>query len=63
MPQGLPRGTKVHIVSGRYAGCLGTVDAIVSQKTVDYPEEYALGYQVVLEDRVVTVKQDQVSQV
>jgi hypothetical protein len=41
---------------------VGVVDSAVFQKTVDYPEEYAAGYHVVLEDeRVVTVRWDQVA--
>ena len=38
------------------------MEATVFQKTVDYPNEYAAGYHVVLEDeRVVTVRWDQVT--
>jgi len=41
---------------------VGIVDSAVFQRTVDYPNEYAAGYHVVLEDvRVVTVRWDQVS--
>ena len=65
MPQGLlPRGTRVRIIYGRYAGRAGTVEANVFQKSVDYPEEFAMGCQVVLDDgRWVTVKRDQVKTV
>ena len=44
------RGDLVRIKSGRYAGAVGVVDSAVFQKTVDYPDEYSAGYQVVLED-------------
>ena len=61
MPQGLPRGAQVHITSGRYAGRVGFVDANVFQRTVDYPDELALGYHVLLGDgTVVTVRRDHV---
>ena len=61
MPQGLKRGTRVRITSGRYAGRTGTVDANVFQRTADYPEEYAEGFHVALDDgKVVTVRRDQV---
>ena len=61
MPQGLNRGTRVRIISGRYAGRTGAVEANVFQRTVDYPEEYAEGFHIALDDgKVVTVKQGQV---
>ncbi len=64
MLQGLPRGTKIRITKGRYAGRNGTVEATVFQKTVDYPDELALGYHVYLDDgTVVTVRTDQVYEV
>ncbi len=48
------------IISGLCAGQHGSVDSNVFQKTVDHPEEYALGCHVVLEDgQVVTVRRDQ----
>jgi hypothetical protein len=51
----------VRVISGRYAGRIGTVDANVFQRTVDYPEEYAMGSHLVLDDgTVVTVRRDQV---
>jgi hypothetical protein len=50
------------ITSGRYRGYTGVIDSAVCQSSVDYPDEYAAGYHVVLEDeRVVTVRWDQVS--
>ena len=30
------------------------------QKTADYPDQHAFGYHVVLDDEVVTMRQDQV---
>ena len=55
------RGDRVRIRWGRYQGATGIVDSAVFQKTVDYPNEYAAGYHVVLDDeRVVTLRWDQV---
>ena len=57
MPRGFTRGDRVTIISGRYTGQDGLVDSNVFQKTVDYPEEYARGCHVVIEDgQVVTVR-------
>ncbi len=36
------RGDEVIIISGRYEGHRGTVEADVYQKTVDYPDEWAM---------------------
>ena len=56
------RGDPVSIVSGRYEGCTGVVDSAVFQRTVDYPDEYAPGYHVVLDTGpVVTVRWDQIA--
>jgi hypothetical protein len=55
------RGDAVRILWGRYARLEGIIDSAVFQKTVDYPDEYAAGYHVLLEDeRVATVRWDQV---
>ena len=55
------RGDAVQILWGRYARLEGIIDSAVFQKTVDYPDEYAAGYHVLLEDeRVATVRWDQV---
>jgi hypothetical protein len=55
------RGDPAVILSGRYEGRLGAVDSAVFQRTVDFPDEFAPGYHVVLEDEaVVTVRWDQV---
>ena len=51
----------VAIVSGRYEGHTGVVDSAAFKRTVDWPEEYAPGFHVVLEGGiVVTVGWDQV---
>jgi len=56
------RGDAVTIISGRYKGHTGVVDSAVFQRTVDYPDEYAPGYHVMLEvGQVVTLRWDQVS--
>ena len=55
-------GDHVRIQLGRYAGLMDIVESAVFQRTVDYPNEYAAGYHVVLEDvRVVSVRWDRVS--
>lgn len=57
----LKRGDQVIVVSGQYAEVTGVVESAVFQRTVDYPNEYAQGYHVVLDDgKVVTVRWDQV---
>ena len=37
------------ISSGKYAGYHGTVESNGHQRTVDYPDEFADGYQVMLD--------------
>ena len=55
------RGDRVRIQSGAYAGITGVVDSAVFQRTVDYPDDYAAGYHVMLdEEKVVTVRWDQI---
>jgi ribosomal protein L24 len=55
------RGDRVIITSGRYKGYRGIVEANVYQKTVDYPDEWANGYHVMLDtEKLVTVRWDQV---
>ena len=55
------RGDRVVIVSGSHRGTTGTVESLVFQRTVDYPNEFAAEYHVVIEDRrMVTVRWDQV---
>ena len=54
-------GDRVIIISGTYEGHRGTVEANVYQKTVDYPDEWANGYHVMLDtEELVTVGWDQV---
>ena len=49
------------ITTGKYAGRTGTVDSNVFQRTVDYPDELANGYHVMLDtEELVTVRCDQV---
>ena len=41
---------------------MGIVESLVFQRTVDYPDDYAAGYHVALEDgQTVTVRWDQVA--
>ena len=55
------RGDAVTIVSGRYKGSTGAIDSAVFQRTVDYPDEFAAGYHVILDTGpVITVRWDQV---
>ena len=55
------RGDRVMITTGKYAGQTGTVESNVHQKTVDYPDEWANGYHVMLDtEELVTVRWDQV---
>ena len=55
------RGDRVTIISGRHKGAIGVVDSAVFQHTVDYPDEYAPSYHVLLDGgRVVTVRVEQV---
>jgi hypothetical protein len=55
------RGDQVKIATcGKYTGHQGTIDANVYQRTVDYRDEWANGYHVMLESaKVVTVRWDQ----
>ena len=56
------RGDRVVIVSGSHQGTGGIVESLVFQRTVDYPDQYAAGYHVVLDDGpMVTVQWDQVT--
>ena len=57
----LRRGDRVKIISGKFAGLCGTVEANVFQRAVDYPDKWANGYHVILDsEEVVTVRWDQV---
>ena len=56
------RGDPVTIVSGRNKGHTWLVDSAVFQRTVAYPDEFAAGYHLVLDDgEWVTVRRDQVA--
>jgi hypothetical protein len=56
------RGDSVTIIWGRYAGATGVVDSAVFQRTVDFADDYAPGYHVVLDTGpVITVRWDQVA--
>ena len=51
----------VRIISVRYESHTRTVEANVYQKTVDYPDEWANGFNVMLDsEELVTVRLDQV---
>ena len=55
------RGDRVTITSGKYAGQTGIIDSNVFQRTVDYPDELANGYHIMLDsEELVTVRWDQV---
>ena len=48
------RGDIVTIISGRHQGCAGVVDSAVFQRSVDYPDDNAPGYHVILDTKEVT---------
>ena len=61
MGQALTRGTRIRIISGTLRGQIGTVEAMVFQKSVDFPDDSAMAFQVSLDDGTwFTVRQDQV---
>ena len=43
------RGDRVKITTGKHAGHRGTVESNVYQRTVDYPDEWANAYHVMLD--------------
>jgi ribosomal protein L24 len=49
------RGDRVGITSGKYKGHQGAIEGKVHQRTVDYPDRYADGFQVMLDSGVVVV--------
>ena len=56
------RGDRVCTCWGRNGDLTGVVDSAVFQKTVDYPDVYAAGFHVVLDDeRVITVRWGQLA--
>ena len=55
------RGDRVKITAGKYAGHKGTVESNVHQRTVDYPDELANGFNIMLDNgELVTVRREQV---
>ena len=55
------RGDRVVVITGKYAGHKGTVESNVHQRTVDYPDELANGFHIMLDaEERVTVRWDQV---
>ena len=56
------RGDRVTTTTGKYAGHTGTIESNVYQKTVDYPDELANGFHVILDtEKLVKVRLDQVT--
>ena len=56
-----PRGDRVTITTGKYAGHSGIIESNVYQRTVDYPEEWHNGHHVMLDsEKLVTVRWEQV---
>ena len=43
------RGDRVTIISGRCKGAKGVFDSAVFQRTVDFSDEFAPGYHVILD--------------
>ena len=55
------RGDRVIIISGTYEDHRGAIESNVYQRTVDYPDEWANGFHVMLDtEELVTVRWDQV---
>ena len=55
------RGDRVTITTGKYAGHTATIESDVYQRTVDYPDELANGFHVMLDSEVlVKVRWEQV---
>jgi len=51
------RGDRVRITAGKYAGRSGDIESNVHQRIMDYPEEWANGYHVMLDTGyLVTVR-------
>gem|GEM_PF-664167 len=52
---------RVTITTGKYTGCRGTVESNVFQKSVNYLDEWANGFHVMLDsEELLTVPWDQV---
>ena len=57
------RGDRVTTNSGKYAGRTGKVESNVHQRTVDYPDELAEGFHIMLDTQgLVPVRWDQVEE-
>jgi len=55
-------GARVIITTGKYSSQRSIVEANVYRKTVDYPDDWANGYHVMLDsEELVTVRWDQVA--
>ena len=53
----MPRGDRVRITTGKYAGRTGMIESNVYQRTVDYPNDLSNGYHVMLDSgELVTVR-------
>ena len=44
------RGDRVKITSGTFQDCVGTVVSIVFPRSLDYPYDWAPGYQITLDN-------------
>jgi len=49
------RGDRVKIISGKYAGHTGAVESNVHQRTIDYPDELANGFHIMLDTGVLVI--------
>ena len=55
------RGGRVQIISGKFKGETGTVDANVFQLSVDFPKDHLPGHYVLLDNHlVITINVNQV---
>jgi len=55
------RGDRVEIISGKFKGHTGTVDANVFQRSVDFPEDHLPCHHVLLDNHlVITINVNQV---
>ena len=56
------RGDRVQIISGKFKGETGTVDAHVFQRSVDFPKDHLPGHYVLLDNHlVITINVNQVA--
>ena len=55
------RRDRLKIISGKYSGRMGTIESNVYQRTVDYPDDFTNGVNIMLgTDELVTVRWEQV---